>query len=94
MFHFICAIGFLYVGPIMLALVSRAAPEAVNAMMVGSYYLSLFFGGIVSGWLGRFYEPMTEAGFWLMHAGIVGAGALLVFLFHGLFTRHLRLSHS
>lgn len=93
-FHFICAIGFLYVGPIMLALVSRAAPEAVNAMMVGAYYLSLFFGGIVSGWLGRFYEPMSEAGFWLMHAGIVGGGALLVFVFHGLFTRHLRLSHD
>ena len=90
-FHFICAIGYLYVGPIMLALVSSAAPEAVNAMMVGSYYLSLFFGGIASGWLGRFYEPMSEAGFWLMHGAIVGLAAVLVFALHRPFKNALKL---
>lgn len=93
-FHFICAAGYLYVGPIMLALVSRAAPDAINAMMVGAYYLSLFFGGIASGWLGRFYEPMSEAAFWLMHAGIVGAGAVFVLLLYRPFTTHLRLSET
>jgi POT family proton-dependent oligopeptide transporter len=93
-FHFICAIGYLYVGPIMLALVSRAAPEAVNAMMVGAYYLSLFFGGIASGWLGRIYEPLSEAAFWGLHAGIVGLGALLVFLLRKPFVRYLKLDHA
>ncbi|WP_262692837.1 peptide MFS transporter [Kordiimonas aestuarii] len=90
-FHFICAIGYLYVGPIMLALVSSTAPEAVNAMMVGSYYLSLFFGGIASGWLGRFYEPMSDAGFWLMHGAIVGLAAVLVLLLHRPFRTVLKL---
>ncbi|MBL4836141.1 MAG: peptide MFS transporter [Kordiimonadaceae bacterium] len=90
-FHFICAIGFLYVGPIMLALVSRTAPDAVNAMLVGSYYLSLFIGGMVSGWLGRFYEQVSEPTFWLIHAAIVGAGAVLVALFRRPFTRNLKL---
>ncbi len=93
-FHFVCAVGFLYVGPIMLALVSSAAPEAVNAMMVGSYYLSLFVGGFASGWLGRFYEPLSESAFWLMHAGIVGAGAVLVLIFYGPFTRILKLDEK
>ena len=80
LYHFICAIGFLYIGPIALSLTSRAAPQAVNAMMVGSYYLAIFVGGIASGWLGRFYEKMVPGEFWLMHAGIVGLGAVLMFV--------------
>lgn len=80
-FHFICAWSFLYVGPIALALTSRAAPPAVNAMMVGSYYLAIFAGGIASGWLGRFYETVSPSAFWLIHAAVVGAGALLLFVF-------------
>ena len=79
-FHFICAIGYLYVGPIALAVTSRAAPPAVNAMLVGSYYLAIFAGGIVSGWLGRFYEQVSPATFWMIHAAIVGAGALITYL--------------
>jgi POT family proton-dependent oligopeptide transporter len=58
--------------------VSRAAPASVNAMMVGAYYLSIFVGGIVSGWLGRFYEILSPATFWLMHGLIVSAGAVLL----------------
>jgi hypothetical protein len=57
-----------YIGPIALALVSRAAPAAVNAMMVGSYHLAIFLGGIFSGWLGRFYEVISPVEFWLMHS--------------------------
>lgn len=80
LFHFVCAIGFLYLGPIALALTSRAAPSAVNAMMVGCYYLAIFAGSFVSGWLGRFYETMAPAAFWAMHGAIVGAGAVLILL--------------
>lgn len=80
LFHFVCAIGFLYLGPIALALTSRAAPSAVNAMMVGCYYLAIFAGSFASGWLGRFYETMEPAAFWAMHGAIVGAGALLILL--------------
>lgn len=94
-FHFILGLGFMYVGPIMLSLVSRAAPEAVNAMMVGSYYLSIFVGGFVSGWLGRFYEVLSPAQFWLLHAALAGAGALLVLLLRRPLSRAMRLeSHT
>ncbi|WP_332769512.1 peptide MFS transporter [Phenylobacterium sp.] len=91
LFHFICAIAYLYAAPVALALVSRAAPPAVNAMMVGTYYLALFVGGLVSGWLGRFYEQMPAAGFWLMHGAIVGVGGLLILLLRPVFIRLLRL---
>jgi len=79
-FHFICAVGYLYVGPIMLALASRAAPPAVNAMMVGAYYLSIFAGGVASGWLGRFYEPLSPGAFWLLHGAVVFSGGALLWL--------------
>lgn len=77
-FHFICGWAFLYVGPIALALTSRAAPVAVNSMMVGTYYLAIFFGSVFSGWLGRFYEQISPEMFWLIHAAIVGFAALCV----------------
>lgn len=93
-FHFICGVGFLYVGPIALALTSRAAPDAVNSMMVGSYYLAIFFGGIFSGWLARFYEHMPTASFWLMHAAIVGLAAILILILRPLLTRTMKLDES
>lgn len=90
-FHFILAAGFLYVGPIMMSLVSRAAPAAINATMVSSYYLSIFAGGFLSGWLGRFYETMTAAGFWLMHAAIVGGGFVCILLLRNSLARAMKL---
>lgn len=90
-FHFVCAIGFLYVGPIALALTSRAAPDSVNSMMVGSYYLAIFVGGLFSGWLARFYEQMSASGFWLMHAAIVGAAAVLILALRPVLSRLMRL---
>ena len=90
-FHFVVAIGYLYAAPIALSLISRAAPAAVGAMMVGAYYLAIFIGGIFSGWLGRFYEPLQATGFWLLHAAIGMSGAALIFLLRGWFLRTLGL---
>lgn len=90
-FHFIVAIGYLYAAPIALSLVSRVAPPAVVAMMVGAYYLAIFVGGILSGWLGRFYEPLQPAAFWTLHAAIGLAGAALLYGLRSWFLRALRL---
>ncbi len=90
LFHFILGAGFMYVGPIMMSLISRAAPPAVNAMMVGSYYLSIFIGAMVSGWMGRFYEVLSPSQFWFVHAAMVGTGALMVVLIRAPFSRLLR----
>ena len=90
-FHFVCAWAYLYAGPIALALVSKAAPASVNSMLVGSYYLALFAGGIASGWLGRFFEAMSPAAFWLLHGAIVGAGAVLILALRSRFVTALRL---
>jgi POT family proton-dependent oligopeptide transporter len=73
-------IAFLYYWPTLLALVSRAAPAAVNATMMGFAFMSLFVANNLIGWIGGFYEKMTPAGFWTLHAAIAATGGLLVML--------------
>ena len=74
-------IAFLYYWPTLLALVSRAAPAAVNATMMGLAFMSLFFSNNLIGWIGGFYERMTPAVFWGLHAAIAATGGLLVLVF-------------
>ena len=75
-FHIINDIGFANVFPVGIALYSRASPKAVAGTMIGVYYLHLFACNMLVGRLGGFLETMSGASFWLMHAGLVGAGAL------------------
>jgi POT family proton-dependent oligopeptide transporter len=93
-FHLVSAIGYLFTWPITLALVSRCAPGPVNGMMVGAYYLAIFIGGLISGWLGRFYEQFDPIQFWLLHAVIVGVAAAVILLFRGGLMRLLGISET
>lgn len=76
--HLVLGLGFLYVGPIFMSILSRISPPSAVGTVLGTYYLSLFIGGVVSGWLGRFYEPLGPAQFWLLHVAILAVGALLI----------------
>ena len=73
-------ISFLYYWPTLLALVSRAAPARMNATLMGLTFMSLFVANNLVGWIGGFYEKMSPAAFWAMHAAISAAGGLLVAL--------------
>ena len=83
-------ISFLYYWPTLLALVSRAAPAKVNATLMGLAFMSLFISNNLIGWIGGFYEKMSPAGFWALHAAIGAGGGLLVLLFGGRLGRVLR----
>jgi len=73
-------ISFLYYWPTLLALVSRAAPASMKATLMGLTFMSLFVANNLVGWIGSFYEKMSPAQFWGMHAAISAAGGLLVAL--------------
>jgi len=77
---FLSGAAFMFSWPVMLALVSHRAPAAVGGVLMASVYLTSFVTGIGSGWLARFYEPMGAVQFWLMHAGISLAGAVLLWV--------------
>ncbi|MEM7101116.1 MAG: peptide MFS transporter [Pseudomonadota bacterium] len=76
--HFVLGAGFVYVGPIFLSMLSRIAPNNAAGTIIGAYYVSLFVGGVTSGWLGRFYEDLGPLGFWLIHAGLLIAGMVII----------------
>jgi POT family proton-dependent oligopeptide transporter len=74
-FHVLNDIGFANVFPVALALYSRAAAPALGSTMIGIYYLQLFIGNLLVGWLAGLLDRMPAASFWLLHAGLVAASA-------------------
>ena len=76
-FHFVNDIGFANIFPVGLALYSRAAPRAIGGTMIAVYYLNMFLCNLLVGWLGGLFDKMPSTTFWLIHAGVVGASAVL-----------------
>ena len=74
-------IAFMYYWPTLLALVSRAAPARVNSTLMGLCYIVMGLANFLIGWVGGFYEKMSPAAFWTLHAAIGATGGLLVLLF-------------
>jgi len=66
LFHVVNSIGFAHMLPVSLALFAKVAPRALNATVIGLYYLSFFGGNSLVGWVGGFYESMPTTSFWLM----------------------------
>jgi proton-dependent oligopeptide transporter, POT family len=83
-------IAFMYYWPTLLALVSRAAPARVNSTLMGLCYMVMGLANLLIGWIGGFYEGMSPAAFWTLHAAIGATGGLLVLLFRGRLGRVLK----
>jgi proton-dependent oligopeptide transporter, POT family len=77
-FEVLNSIGFANVFPVGLALYARASPKAVAGTMIGVYYLHLFMGNNMVGWLGGLLERISGTQFWLLHAALVGGAAALM----------------
>lgn len=78
-FHFVNSIGFAHMLPVSLALFAKLAPKAINATVIGLYYLAFFTANALVGWIGGFYETMRTTEFWLLHVALA-AGAGMVFV--------------
>ncbi len=63
---FIMTMGELYLSPIGLSLVTKAAPARIVSMMMGIWFLSSFFGNYFSGFLGTFWERMDRETFFVL----------------------------
>ncbi|HEX8262154.1 MAG TPA: peptide MFS transporter [Allosphingosinicella sp.] len=88
MFHVLNSIGFAHMLPVSLALFAKLAPKAINAIVIGLYYLAFFAGNSMVGWIGGFLSTMPATDFWLLHAGLA-AGSGAVFILFKLFAgRH------
>jgi len=76
MFHLVNSIGFANLLPVSLALFTRLAPRALNASIVGIYYLAFFAANLAIGKIGTWFETMPTPQFWLLH--IASAAIALV----------------
>lgn len=77
-FHILNDIGFANVLPVGLALYSRAAPKGLGGVMIAIYYIHLFMGNLLTGYLGGLLGTMPNSTFWLMHAGLMAIAAVLL----------------
>ncbi len=71
-------VAFMWYWPVTLALVSQVAPAKINATLMGGSFLSFFVASTMMGWVGSFYDQMSNVAFWTMDAAIAFAGALLI----------------
>ncbi len=77
-FHMLSNWGWVFFTPIAVGLYGRAAPKSLNAMMIGVNSMAVFVGSTISGRIGGLYEIWSADRFWLLHAGIIAVGALLL----------------
>lgn len=89
MFHLMNSIGFAHILPVSLALFAKVAPRAINATVIGLYYLAFFLANALVGWVGGWLETMPTTSFWLMHAGFAAASGIVFLLFKLFLARHL-----
>ena len=82
-------VAFLYYWPVLLALVSRQAPAKINSTMMGCAYLTIFFGSVIMGWVGSFYETMSPAAFWMLDSVLAFTSMIAVWLLYKPLTRGL-----
>ena len=87
-------VGFLWYWPVLLALISRAAPAKVNATMMGAAFLSLFAGSVIMGWIGSYYGEMHPAAFWAIDAAIGLVGGLIILVIGKPLSRGLAVDDS
>ncbi|MEY2490716.1 MAG: proton-dependent oligopeptide transporter, family [Verrucomicrobiota bacterium] len=88
-FHFLNSIAFAHLLPVSLALFAKVAPKAINATIIGLYYLAFFAANSMVGWVGGFYQTMPTTTFWLLHAGFAAGSGLCFVLFKFVVGHHL-----
>jgi len=88
-FHVLNSVGFAHMLPVSLALFAKYAPKAINATIIGLYYLAFFAANSLVGWVGGFYETMPTTTFWLLHAAFALGSGLCFVLFKFIVAHHL-----
>jgi proton-dependent oligopeptide transporter, POT family len=78
----VITIGELYLSPVGLSLVSKAAPARMVSMMMGVWLGTSFVGNFLSGWLGSFWSSMDKMHFFLMIAGVAALAGVVIAAFN------------
>ena len=93
-FHFINSIAFAHLLPISLALFAKYAPKAINATIIGLYYLAFFGANSLVGYVGAFLEKWPTTNFWLLHTAFALGSGLAFVVFKIVVSRRLEVDPS
>jgi len=78
----VITIGELYLSPVGLSLVSKAAPARMVSMMMGVWLGTSFIGNFIGGWLGSFWSSMDKMHFFLMIAAVAALAGVVIAAFN------------
>src|SRR5882672_7958236 len=78
----VITIGELYLSPVGLSLVSKAAPARMVSMMMGVWLGTSFVGNFIGGWLGSFWSSMDKMYFFLMIATVAALAGVVIAAFN------------
>lgn len=73
-------IGELYLSPIGQAMVSRVAPVRMVSMFMGVWFLSSFFGNYLAGFIGSYYDRMSNESYFAILVGMSLLGVAMFLL--------------
>ncbi len=62
--------GDLYLSPAAMAIFSRLAPRGRVSTAMAGWYLTVFLGSLISGWIGGFWGVIAPAPYWTLIAGL------------------------
>jgi POT family proton-dependent oligopeptide transporter len=80
-FYLVLDFSYGWSSPPLNAIIARYAPRSVNGTMFALSSLSGALGYFLLGWLGRFYEPLGPAKYFLLTASLPIAGAVMLIAF-------------
>jgi proton-dependent oligopeptide transporter, POT family len=81
-FFVMITVGELYLSPVGLSLVSKAAPARMLSMTMGLWLATSFAGNLLAGWLGSFWSAMDKMSFFLMLAGLAALAGVVIMAFN------------
>ncbi len=79
LFFVLYTLAELYILPVGLGLFARMAPPGMGATVIAAWFLAAFGGNLLSGVVGRWWEPLGPAGFFSLLAAMAGAAGLALF---------------
>lgn len=72
--------AIVLIWPSALSLIAGVAPRRLVGFWMGIFYLHGFFSSLWAGFSGVYYDRIGSPHFWLLHAVVAGAGALLILI--------------
>lgn len=70
----------LLFSPIILSLASHVAPHGARGLTMGLWFLTIFFGNLLSGWIGGLWSFLSPASFFALISLIAALGGLTIMI--------------